>query len=68
MLHPLLLLQAAKQRGGIPQYSHPHALAMGGLEAMKTLLPGFQEEVGAGVLMKWHMRFLDQSGGQSVSW
>lgn len=32
---------------------------MGGLEAMKTLLPGFQEEVGAAVLMKWHMRFLD---------
>lgn len=39
------LLEAAKRRGGIPQYSHPHALAMGGLEAMKTLLPGFQEEL-----------------------
>lgn len=39
------LLEAAKQRGGIPQYSHPHALAMGGLEAMKTLLPGFHEEL-----------------------
>ncbi|KAL4427133.1 hypothetical protein ABPG77_001137 [Micractinium sp. CCAP 211/92] len=46
------LLEAAKQRGGIPQYSHPHALAMGGLEAMKTLLPGFQEEAGAALVRR----------------
>ncbi|KAL4459144.1 hypothetical protein ABPG75_014009 [Micractinium tetrahymenae] len=39
------MLEGAKHRGGIPQYSHPHALSMGGLEAMKALLPGFQEEL-----------------------
>jgi len=40
------LLQAAKQRRGIPQYAQPHTLAMGGLQAMEQLLPGFHAEVG----------------------
>lgn len=35
----------ARQRRGIPQLAHPHTLAMGGLEAMEALLPGFKEEV-----------------------
>ncbi|PSC74126.1 cathepsin L1D [Micractinium conductrix] len=39
------LLQAARQRHGIPQYAQPHGLAMGGLEAMEALLPGFTAEL-----------------------
>ncbi|KAL4858928.1 putative epoxidase LasC [Chlorella vulgaris] len=41
----LLAAHAAKQRRGIPQLAHPHTLAMGGLEAMDALLPGFEEEL-----------------------
>ena len=37
--------QGSKQRRGIPQYDQPHTLAMGGLEAMEELLPGFKSEV-----------------------
>lgn len=39
------LPQAAKRRPGILQYAHPHTLAMGGLQAMEALLPGFKKEV-----------------------
>jgi hypothetical protein len=37
-------MQVAKQRRGIPQLPHPHTLAMGGLEALEAMLPGFQAE------------------------
>lgn len=38
-------MQVAKRRRGIPQLLHPHTLAMGGLEALEAMLPGFQAEV-----------------------
>lgn len=39
------ILENARHHRGIPQYAHPHILAMGGLRAMDQLLPGFQDEL-----------------------
>jgi hypothetical protein len=45
-------VQAAKRRRGIPQLAHPHVLAMGGLEALRALLPGFEQEVRAALTVE----------------
>jgi len=43
------------KRGGVPQYNQPHALLVGGLQAMEKLFPGFSAELVAagGVTMDW---------------
>ena len=42
-----MLVQALSKRGGVPQYTQPHALLLSGLRAMEALFPGFSDELVA---------------------
>lgn len=50
-----VLVQVLSKRGGVPQYTQPHALLLSGLRAMEALFPGFSDELVA-------------AGAQRIDW